>query len=364
MSFGISNNVRSREVRTCTRELFLKAVRSDYVARVCAGIADAWEQWKRGELAREEYDTVKNREKRRLPIFTFHATFPGGRRLNADAVPTGLSMYDIDHLDAPREYFAHVVEERAGELGIVLAHVTPSMEGLRLVFRIPAGLSLEEAQHWMSVQLDDPNYDQSVKDLARCSFAVPEDYILYMDEEGLFNFNEERKMKTIPQCKQSKDVLSEANEELAASNENSSFCPEGTILHSSFPEGSSLKFKGIPYSEIIRQWFALAGGEPAPGERNTKLHRLAYHLRHITDNDEGLLLKIMPRYGLTEEEMKSLIHSACTAAWCGMPRMMKEALAPLTPPVGGLPIQWRYPKAPPPGELRGFLRRCPPSCPR
>ena len=148
MSFGISNNVRSREVRTCTRELFLKAVRSDYVSRVCAGIADAWEQWKRGELAREEYDTVKNREKRRLPIFTFHATFPGGRRLNADAVPTGLSMYDIDHLDAPREYFAHVVEERAGELGIVLAHVTPSMEGLRLVFRIPAGLSLEEAQRW------------------------------------------------------------------------------------------------------------------------------------------------------------------------------------------------------------------------
>ena len=65
------------------------------------------------------------------------------------------------------------------------------MEGLRLVFRIPAGLSLEEAQRWMSVQLDDPNYDQSVKDLARCSFAVPEDYILYMDEEGLFNFNEE-----------------------------------------------------------------------------------------------------------------------------------------------------------------------------
>ena len=93
MSFGISNNVRSREVRTCTRELFLKAVRSDYVAGVCASIADAWEQWKRGELAREEYDTVKNREKRRLPIFTFHATFPGGRRLNADAVPAYSGAY-------------------------------------------------------------------------------------------------------------------------------------------------------------------------------------------------------------------------------------------------------------------------------
>ena len=190
MSFGISNSVRSREVRTCTPELFWKAVRSDYVATVCAGIADAWEQSKRGELAKEDYEELKNREKKRLPIFTFHATFPGGRRLNADAVPTGLSMYDIDHLDAPREYFAHAVEERKEELSIVLAHVTPSMEGLRLVFIIPAGLSLEEAQRWMSQQLDDPNYDQSVKDLARSSFAVPEEYILFVDEENLFKERE------------------------------------------------------------------------------------------------------------------------------------------------------------------------------
>ena len=141
MSFGISNNVRSRAVRTCTPELFWKAVRSDYVARVCAGIADAWEQWKRGELTREEFDELKNREKKRLPIFTFHATFTGGRRLNAEAVPSGLSMYDIDHLEAPWEYYEHVIEDRRQELGIVLAHVTPSKEGLRLVFIIPAGMS-------------------------------------------------------------------------------------------------------------------------------------------------------------------------------------------------------------------------------
>ena len=135
MSFGISNSVRSRAVRTCTPELFWKCMRSDYVATVCAGIADVWEQWKRGELSKEEFEEIKNREKKRLPIFTFHATFPSGRRLNADAVPTGLSIYDIDHLDAPREYFDHLVGERVRQLGIVLAHVTPSMEGLRLVFR-------------------------------------------------------------------------------------------------------------------------------------------------------------------------------------------------------------------------------------
>ena len=367
MSFGISNSVRSRAVRACTPELFWKCMRSDYVAAVCAGIADAWEQWKRGELSKEEFEEIKNREKKRLPIFTFHATFPSGRRLNADAVPTGLSIYDIDHLDAPREYFDHLVGERVRQLGIVLAHVTPSMEGLRLVFRIPEGMSLAEAQHWMSTQLGDPNYDQSVKDLARSSFAVPEDYVLYVDEEGLF-LSEERRMKTIPQCKQSKNVLGEANEECpekggatevqqktgglkqisgGAQQEVQQMHQEMQQMHQEVQqtqqgcnegakevqqrcnEGATEvqpSFKGIPYADIIKQWFILAGGEPAQGERNTKLHRLACHLRHITDNDEALLLKIMPRYGLAEEEMKGLIHSACTAAWCGMPRMMQEAV--------------------------------------
>ena len=249
-------------------------------------------------------------------------------------------------------------------------------------------MSLAEAQHWMSTQLGDPNYDQSVKDLARSSFAVPEDYVLYVDEEGLF-LSEERRMKTIPQCKQSKNVLSEANEECpekggatevqqktgglkqisgGAQQEVQQMHQEMQQMHQEVQqthqevqqtqqgcnegakevqqrcnEGATEvqpSFKGIPYADIIKQWFILAGGEPAQGERNTKLHRLACHLRHITDNDEALLLKIMPRYGLAEEEMKGLIHSACTAAWCGMPRMMQEALAhltaaPLNPPCGG-----------------------------
>ena len=82
----------------------------------------------------------------------------------------------------------------------------------------------------------------------------------------------------------------------------------------------------MPYSEIIRRWFVLNGGEPVKGERNDKLHRLAAHLRYITDNDEVLLLQIMPRYGLSEEEMRGLIHSACASQWYGLPQLMKRAL--------------------------------------
>ena len=306
MKFGISNNVKSRVVRECTPELLRQALDSPLVARVCAEIEDALEAVRRGEMSKDDFETLKAARKKMLPVITPHATFRSGRRTNAEAVASGLSMYDVDHIPDPRGYYDEKVRGREAELGIVLAHVTPSTEGLRLLFVIPrAGMAPDEAQRWMSARLGDAAYDGAVKDLARCSFLVPREYVLYLDEERLFG-NEELRMM---------------NEEWPADGENSSFGGEADILHSSLP-----KFKGVSYSEIIGQWFKLAGGEPVPGERNDKLHRLASHLRYIVDNDEALLLQVMPRYGLSEEEMKGLIHSACSAKWYSMPKMMREAL--------------------------------------
>ena len=321
MSFGISNNVKSRVVRECTPELFHQAMCSELVAEVCAEIADGLERLRRGELTKEEYDTLKAGLKKRLPIFTPHATFKNGRRLNADAVPSGLSMYDVDHLPNPRGYWEQKrqeLEARGVMRYVVLAHITPSTEGLRLFFIIPAGMDLAEAQRWMSQQMGDGNYDVSVKDYARSSFVVPEGYVLYLDEERLFG-NEELRMKNGESLENEERKMKD--EEWPADGENSSFGGEADILHSSLP-----KFKGIPYSEIIGQWFKLAGGEPVQGERNDKLHRLASHLRYIADNDETLMLQVMPRYGLSEEEMKGLIHSACSARWYSMPKMMRQAI--------------------------------------
>ena len=283
MKFGISNNVKSRVVRECTPELLRQALDSPLVARVCAEIEDALEAVRRGEMSKDDFETLKAARKKMLPVITPHATFRSGRRTNAEAVASGLSMYDVDHIPDPRGYYDEKVRGREAELGIVLAHVTPSTEGLRLLFVIPrAGMAPDEAQRWMSARLGDAAYDGAVKDLARCSFLVPREYVLYLDEERLFG-NEELRMK---------------NEEWPADGENSSFGGEADIPHSSLP-----KFKGIPYSEIIGQWFKLAGGEPVPGERNDKLHRLASHLRYI-----------------------ALIHSACSAKWYSMPKMMREAI--------------------------------------
>lgn len=309
MSFGISNNVRSRVVRTCTPELFRGVIDSPLVAGICAEIEDALEATKRGEMSKEDFDTLKAERKKMLPVITPHATFKNGRRLNADAVPSGLSMYDVDHITDPRGYYKAHVEGREKELGVVLVHVTPSTEGLRLLFIIDkhtTGGALAEAQRRMSEQLGDANYDGAVKDLARCSFLVPRDYILYLNEEELFNTTSTAKIGIVVET-----VAGKVDTPASGDRDE---------------KRAELTFKGIPYQNITREWIRLTGGEPQKGERNTRLHRLASHLRYITDNDENLLFAIMPRYDLTEEEMRGLIHSACSAKFCSTPKEMREAV--------------------------------------
>ena len=44
-----------------------------------------------------------------------------------------MSIYDLDHIPNPRAKWAEI-EARKEELGILLSHISPSTEGLRLVF--------------------------------------------------------------------------------------------------------------------------------------------------------------------------------------------------------------------------------------
>ena len=306
MSFGIANNVKS-EVRACTPDLLMDALNAPRVARICAEIVDAFEAYLRGETTHEEFETRKNDLKKLLPIITPHATFKKNRRKNEDAIPSGLCMYDLDHIEKAGRW--EEIEPRQKELGIVMAHITPSTKGLRLIFIIPDGMSLEEAQAWMASQLGDKVYDACVKDYARCSYVPPMEYVLFLDADALFAERIQPTPATSPTTEKEDNPV----ELLAPSGENN------------YPQ----TFKNIPYPTIIAEWFLRNGGEPETGERNTKLHRLASHLRYITDNNEEHLLQVMPRYGLKEDEMKTLIHSACIAKFYGMPRSLKKLLADL-----------------------------------
>ena len=178
------------KVEPCTVELLNEAFDSAEVKNVCDQIAQALQRVKQGEMTRDEFENYKRAMKKKLPVLTPHAIYKNGERSNDNAIPSGLSMYDIDHIENPRGYYQSMVADRISELGIVMAYVTPSTEGLRLIFEMPAGMNLAEAQKWMSEQLDDKVYDGSVKDEARCSYLVPRAYLLYLDEEELLKERE------------------------------------------------------------------------------------------------------------------------------------------------------------------------------
>ena len=355
MSFGVALSVRSR-VRECTPALFNQVVDDEKTARVCADIEDALERMRRGEMSREDFETFKSEHKRRLAIFTPHAMFPKGRRVNEDAMASGLCMYDVDHI-AQKEtrgssqgstlyerMVEHTLAKRAitdgqtmaemKRLGICMMHVTPSTEGFRLFFIVPRGMSLEEAQRWMSRQLGDHHYDGCVKDMARCSFVVPRDYILYLDEEELFK--ERRNNNVNANANDNGNGNDNYNapskeQEPSTNTRNRNNHELSTMNAELCTMNAEQSFKGIPYKDIIEEWFRRTGGIPQQGERNDRLHQLAAHLRYITDNDEELLLRIMPSYGLPEEEMRALIHSACSSRFYSMPRKMREVVKSLAP---------------------------------
>ena len=298
MSFGIAKDVRS-EVRVCTPDLLNEALDAPQVAKVCAEIEDALEALHRGELTQDEFETLKSTLKKKLPVALFHASFKNGRRKNEDAIPSGLSIYDLDHIPNPRAKWAEI-EARKEELGILLSHISPSLEGLRLVFIMPQGMDLAQAQAWMAEQLGDDKYDACVKDYARCSFLVPREYVLWMDEEKLFSPHN----KNI-------DIHHVVHDE------------NNHVVHD-YPS----TYEDVPYETIVETLEEQMGGQPEHGSRNNFIFSMACHLRYITNDDAHWIAQILPTYGEAKEKWMATIKSACARNQTKkMPRIMKRTLA-------------------------------------
>ena len=341
MSFGIAKDIRS-EVRECTPDLLAQALDSPHVARTCAEIEDALEKYRRGELSQDEYETLKATLKKRLPIITFHATFKNGRRKNDDAIPSGLSIYDLDHIPNPRAKWEEI-ESRKEELGILLSHISPSLEGLRLVFVMPQGMDLAQAQAWMASQLGDTEYDSCVKDYARCSFVVPREYILHLDESGLFSprfpviLNEVKNLENTAQplssgCKQ---ILRDAQDDTQIGTDDkmgkgikeekeNNLCKSVESVVQEYPQ----TYEDIPYETIVETLEEQMGGQPEHGSRNNFIFSMACHLRYVCNDDPDWIAQVLPTYGEAREKWMHSIRSACNRNQTKtMPRIMKRTLA-------------------------------------
>ncbi len=254
----------------------------------------------------ERIEKGDNELKHRLPVWTPHcAEFKDNHRAIADAVkPLNRLMLDFDEKGHTDEICARLLEKSP----LVPLLIEESVRrGTHVLVELPDGMTPEEAQQLMK-EATGFTPDAAVKDVARCIYMVPESHTRFVSER-LFEVN----LGT--------DSHGFINKDTAGCAESSVSLKESSVnpCQKEFPRA----FKGIPYSSIIAEWWHRNGGEPAEGERNVKLHKLAVNLRAICDNKKELLMQVMPRFGLSDVELKSVVDSACKEPPKGVSKVMQ-----------------------------------------
>ena len=99
------NSVSSGKPEVLTKEIWEGLITSPKVKNICKQIAEL-------DPNAEGYNDRKNLLKRKLPVIIPHAAgFKNGKRVSADAIPSGLAMLDVDHVENPRERFKALQRE-------------------------------------------------------------------------------------------------------------------------------------------------------------------------------------------------------------------------------------------------------------
>ena len=294
-----------------TKEKWDELIDSPEVKNICQRISEL-------DVDAADYNDRKQALKKRLPVILPHASsFAHGRRVSADATPSGLAMLDVDHVENPRDFLdrLRLTEDRPLTLtedflqanGIVLVAVTASGKGLRVIGERLERESIEAAQVRMADVLGIKEYDAVTKDLARASYVVPREYVLFCDE-ALFSTSKmpsTEHLLALPEHKESGESDSPVTEE-------------------------SLRYRGIPYSDIIEQLMIATGngGGAVQGERNTVYFSLANYMRYICDFDAEVLLQVLPDFGLSAQERRQAISSAIgRPRKSEMPLVLQSAIA-------------------------------------
>jgi hypothetical protein len=315
--------------------------------------------------SKEQYfairNTVSNRQnlmkahqgdedaKRRLVQFNYNDLLPDGK-LAGCCHPSSYFAGDVDceGLAASKEIAQRFLEHK-DEIGLMELSRSAHY-GLHYVCRRQMGRTILENQVRVAL-VTKTEMDTSAHDLQRVMFTVTadSDELLYLDE-AIF-----QEPLTIEESEREYELLREREraglEEVpaGAKKANKHYRPweeemsDGGCLKEDVPQPSTLTpqpsktFNGVPYSDIISEWWRQHGGEPKEGVRNIALHKLAVHLRGICDNRQDVLFEVMPRLGLSDAELRSIIASACKEQPKGLTLEMKAVLAQVAPHTGTVP---------------------------
>ena len=282
-----------------TREDWEKARRDSRLADMCRRIAAG-----------------KEKLKRILPIWTpCCAGFKNNHRAVKDVlVPLQRLMLDFDEKGHSQEILQRSLQlQEEGKWEILLVEESVR-RGTHVLITLPEGMTPQEAQQRFSKDVGF-EADPALKDMARCIYLVPEEYVLWMDAEKLF-------APRIPQIITDENLPADTIQN--ENNIKNNLCKSVESVVSNYPQ----TYENIPYESIVETLEEQMGGQPEHGSRNNFIFSMACHLRYITNDDASWIAQILPTYGEARDKWMATIRSACARNQTKqMPRIMKRTLA-------------------------------------
>ena len=254
---------------------------------------------------RETHDAAL---KRKLPAFIFQATFDettskagkvGAWRKQSATRLTGLVVMDIDHIDDPLGLVNEKLEmsnEKWAALGVLLVYITPSGQGLKIVFKADVAKgNLIDNQHAMAKVLG-VEVDESCKDASRMSFICKETDILYLDKELFTYENKEfgEKYDAEYRAGHSADTKPAA---VASASVKQVSAEGGQVDVESVP----LKWRGYDVQRIIDARYADKLPCAADSNRHTESLKLATDLLLMLGGDKAQVQRIVEAQSWVKE---------------------------------------------------------------
>ena len=306
-----------------------------------------------------------NAKKRGLPLACYMCTFLdskgakdnmplGAWRTQQAAKLNGLIMHDFDKLShiglTVKELYdalpTHWFDDKSCPTAILLAHVTPSGDGLRLVTMANADLTIEQNQLALLTQIKALNpgrfkglsNDGSCINADRASFMVDSESVFFINDR-IFDYDNERydekwgaKYRRPPPCP---SLLREGRKVGGVDAPLPKQGGDGGESGGSGPSFSQF-YHDVSYIAIITTWFEQNGGLPKEGDRHKTLLKLCSDLRYITDNDASFLFDVLQRTDFVknlinnegrEDEIKRICEDVTAKElWWGTPKRLKAVL--------------------------------------
>ena len=275
----------------------------------------------REALARGDKKTY-DAKKKGLPLAIFIGTFEesvkeienkktgekksvtGCWRLQKHCRLNGLCVIDFDHIEGdPREVWAAAYAKLSDEdkARILFVFVTPSGQGLKVVFIADAAVgNLIDNQIVFSQKLG-LNPDEACKDASRGAFLTTRDDVIFIDKERLFNYESEdfgkkyndeyhagHSQPTIDVAKSGADSPDMAAVQGAAENRHDVSGCDGENQLAVEP----LTYHNVPYLTIIEAWSKqrFSGSNVSRHEASVVLARDLYIM---TDRDKQATLALL-----------------------------------------------------------------------